>query len=576
MQLRRQFVAFVAASLAVGVCSLGIVAWSVRQARTLAGQQERAVSIARQVTGLLVLTQDYLLHAEPRAQQQWETRYRLLLEAVTAHHREEPEAGPGSLSILRTEVEGLPGLFDDLKSLPPPGQDTPFLAKRRELLVDRLLANAQALSEQAYEREQELTRRRDDSEFHLMVYAVAAPAVLALLFGVIGWQLSRSVLRPLASLRLSMASVAKGDMTVRHVSDARDEIGDLSRQFDRMTAQLEERTGALRSREAMLRLITDNLPAMIGYWDSECRNRFANADYRRWFGKSPDEIHGRHIEELLGPELYAKNKPYIDAALAGTRQDFDRSIPGPDGVVRHSQASYIPDMHTGRVEGFFVLVTDVTERVRSEQALAQALRDKEILLKEVYHRVKNNLQVVQSLLNLQGRAVRDPSAQVALQEMSHRVRAMVLVHEQLYRSQSLGEVSLQSYVGDLVRQLVQGSERSAGDVRIRSEIADTAIGIDSAIPLGLLLTELVSNALKHGFPQGGRGEVIVSIGPEPGGQGTRIEVSDNGRGLPEDFDPAATRSMGLQLAAALAGQLGGELRFRSNAGTTAWVVVPTL
>lgn len=538
-------------------------------------RQTQAASIARQVGGLLVLTQDYLLHAEPRAQQQWEKRFDLLIEAVTAHEME-LEMPAGRHAGLRSDVEVLPGLFDDLKSLPPADQDTPFLARRRELLVDRLLANVQAVSEQAHEQEQELIRRRNESETRLVVLAVAAPAVLAALFGLIGRHLSRRVLRPLGTLRVSMAAVAAGYPAVQHASMASDEIGELSQQFDRMTAQLAERAGALRASEAMLRLIADNLPAMIGYWDQDQRNRFANADYRRWFGRSPEEIHGRHIRDLLGAELYAKNKPYIDAALAGCRQDFDRSIPGPDGVLRHSQASYIPDVHDGSVEGFFVLVTDVTERVRSEQALAQALRDKEVLLREVYHRVKNNLQVVQSLLNLQARAMPEPGAQAALQEMSHRVRAMVLVHEQLHRSESLSEVDLERYVADLVQQLVLGSGRGTDEITVHTTVWPLAVGVDSAVPLGLLLSELVSNALKHAFPDGRHGEIAVSIAPEPDGQGVRIGVSDNGCGLPRNFDLAETRSMGLQLAAALAGQLGGELHFRSEHGTTAWVVVPTL
>jgi hypothetical protein len=134
MQLRIQFVAIVAAALVVGTASLAMAVWSVRQAQTLSGRQTQAASVARQVAGLLVLTQDYLLHAEPRAQQQWEKRFGLLLEAVTAHEGKQ-ELAVGRRPGLRSEVEKLPGLFDDLKSLPPPGQDTPLLARRRELLV---------------------------------------------------------------------------------------------------------------------------------------------------------------------------------------------------------------------------------------------------------------------------------------------------------------------------------------------------------------------------------------------------------------------------------------------------------
>jgi PAS domain S-box-containing protein len=361
---------------------------------------------------------------------------------------------------------------------------------------------------------------------------------------------------------------------VRTGSTARDELGELAEHFDEMTAKLEQRNAALQASEAMLRLVTDNIPAMIGYWDRDLRNHFANADYRRWFGKSPDEIHGRRIDDLLGPELFQKNKPFIDAALAGRRQDFARSIPGPDGLLRHSQAAYIPDNRSGRVEGFFVLVTDVTERVKSEQALATALEEKNTLLKEVYHRVKNNLQVVQSLLALQGRNVRDDSARTALGEMAQRVRSMALVHEQLYRSANLSAVPLRGYVQSLTRQLSMGVEQSVGEVRVTVEAPDIEIGMDTAIPLGLLLTELVTNSFKHGFSDGRSGCITVSF--KEGSEGTRISVADDGVGLPPGFDPAVSPSMGLQLAISLARQLGGELGFQSGPGTTAWLVVPHL
>ncbi|GAB4561261.1 MAG: hypothetical protein Tsb007_25660 [Rhizobacter sp.] len=573
MRLRTQFAMLVTLAVAVGVGALSTLVWSVREARTAAHEQELAVTVAREVTGLLVLTQDYLLHGEPRAQQQWLARYRIMSEAIatqaTARSGAEREGVPGE------EIEALSVLFAELTSLPEPGRDTPLLARQRELLVDSLLTEAQTISEHAYTREREFTRRRNAAETRLMTLAVLLPAVLALLFALGGWLLARRVLRPLAQLSSSMDAVASGQLSGRTGSTARDELGELSRRFDSMTAQLEERSASLRSSEAMLRLVTDNLPAMIGYWDSELRNRFANADYVRWFGKTPQEIHGRTIGELLGPELYEKNRPFINAALAGKRQDFSRSIPGPDGVLRHSQASYIPDVHLGRVDGFFVLVTDVTDRVKAEQALAQSLAEKETLLKEVYHRIKNNLQVVQSLLNIQSRSVQDANARTALQDMAQRVRSMALVHEQLYRAPDLSAIPLKKYVEDLVRQIATGSARALDEIRVEVQAPPQLdLGMDAAIPLGLLLTELLSNSFKHGFPEGRQGRIVVRFDPEP--DGVRVCVSDDGVGLPPGFDPETAHSMGLQLASSLATQLGGRLHFESGPGTTVWLVASRL
>jgi PAS domain S-box-containing protein len=573
VQLRAQFAALVGLAAAVGIVSLATLAWSVRETRELRDRQQHAVAIARETTGLLVLTHDYLLHREPRAQQQWEARFRLLSDALAAAQVAAPEPGERA-SMAGDDVHALPGLFIELKALPEPIDDTPLQSRRRELLVDRLLTSVQDVAEQAYEREREATRRRNDSEFLLMTLSVALPAAIAVLFALAGGLLARRVLGPLALLRSAMAAVAAGDLSARDAGTASDELGEARRQFASMTAQLQERTQALRASEAQLRLVTDNVPAMIGYWDRELRNRFANADYRRWFGKSPDEIHGRTILELLGPDLFALNRPYIEAALAGRRQDFDRSIPGPDGVLRHSRASYLPDAHGGRVEGFFVLVTDVTDRVRGEQALAKALAERETLLQEVHHRVKNNLQVVQSLLQLQRRTVSDAGSRDALQETALRVRAMALVHEQLYRSPSLRAVSLPNYVRDLARLVALGSARSPDEVALDLDVAALEVGVDRAVPLGLLLTELIGNAFKHAFPDGRRGRVAVTIRQDA--RGVRISVTDNGRGLPPDFDLARADTLGLQLAAGLARQLGGELTFQCAAGTTAAVRVSRL
>ncbi|GAB4009887.1 sensor domain-containing diguanylate cyclase [Nocardioides ultimimeridianus] len=130
-------------------------------------------------------------------------------------------------------------------------------------------------------------------------------------------------------------------------------------------------TGARELERADQQAILDNLPAMIAYWDQDLRNRLANKVYVEYFGMTPEEIFGRHISELLGPELYRQNLPYLQRALAGQRQEFDREIPTPNGP-RYTQALYLPDIHEGEVRGIFVLVTDISARRRAEVALTNA------------------------------------------------------------------------------------------------------------------------------------------------------------------------------------------------------------
>ena len=118
--------------------------------------------------------------------------------------------------------------------------------------------------------------------------------------------------------------------------------------------------------------VLNAIPAMVGYWDSSLRNRMANAAYLDYFGLEPEEIFGMHISEVLGPRLYELNRPYMERALAGETQQFDRAISTPSGEIRHTQASYIPDVADGEVRGFFVLVTDVTERKRAEEEVERS------------------------------------------------------------------------------------------------------------------------------------------------------------------------------------------------------------
>lgn len=122
----------------------------------------------------------------------------------------------------------------------------------------------------------------------------------------------------------------------------------------------------------LLQFVTDRVPAMIGYWDSALRNRFGNKAYLEWFGLTPEQMRGRHIREVIGEDLFAKNRPFLEGALAGVPQHFDRTIVDAAGRTRHTQASYLPDVDdSGRIQGLVALVTDVTERVRVERQLAE-------------------------------------------------------------------------------------------------------------------------------------------------------------------------------------------------------------
>ena len=185
-----------------------------------------------------------------------------------------------------------------------------------------------------------------------------------------------------------------------------------------------------------------------------------------------------------------------------------------------------------------------------------SLTEKEVLLKEIHHRVRNNLQIVSSLLNLQSEHVRDVSTLAALRESQDRVRAMAQIHEKLYQSEGLSQIDVADYVRSMGASLF-ASYGVRGDVlALHLEVDEVKLGLDTAIPCGLIINELISNALKHAFPDGRRGEVRVEL--RAAGEGDLLlRVSDDGVGFPDGFEPRRSKSLGLQLVQALAEQLDG-------------------
>jgi PAS domain S-box-containing protein len=198
------------------------------------------------------------------------------------------------------------------------------------------------------------------------------------------------------------------------------------------------------------------------------------------------------------------------------------------------------------------------------QSASRELKEKEVLLREIHHRVKNNLQVIQSLLRMGIRSFPPGEARTATEKMIERVHAMAMVHERLHKMPDLAGMSLASYVRDIFAGVMASNAVRPGQIKLRLDTEDILLTIDRAIPFGLLANELLSNCLKHGFPGGRKGTITVSIHRIPGA--VRMIVKDDGIGLPEHFDAGVCNSMGLKLTASLAHQLGGSLRFTSDKG----------
>jgi PAS domain S-box-containing protein len=220
---------------------------------------------------------------------------------------------------------------------------------------------------------------------------------------------------------------------------------------------------------------------------------------------------------------------------------------------------------TRQLEGTVVeLLRQNAEVERMAKNTARDLEEKRVMLNEIHHRVKNNLQVVQSLLKMSVRSLPEGDARSVTMATAQRVHAMAMVHERLYQTRNLGGISVSTYLRDVFAGVTDLYPSLNGQIKLVLDSDEILLGLDQGIPFGLMVNELLSNSLKHGFPEGRKGTVTVSIHRIQGG--VSVAVEDNGIGLPEDFDAAKCTSMGLKLAGSLAHRLGGRLIFTSGHG----------
>ena len=202
--------------------------------------------------------------------------------------------------------------------------------------------------------------------------------------------------------------------------------------------------------------------------------------------------------------------------------------------------------------------------MRTEE-LRQSLREKETLLKEIHHRVKNNLQIVSSLLKMQTDTVKDHVAQAALNDSRQRVYSMALIHERLYGTERMDEIDFADYAAGLVNELSYSVGKPPG-VEIRIDAAQILLNVDQAIPCGLILNELVTNALKYAYPAGKSGEILILLRETNDGC-VSLRVVDHGIGLPNGFNLKTLDSLGLSIVEILSRQIGGSLHIEENHGT---------
>ncbi len=231
---------------------------------------------------------------------------------------------------------------------------------------------------------------------------------------------------------------------------------------------------------------------------------------------------------------------------------------------------------SGRVRSALSVCIDITVLKRAEAQIRASLLEKENLLREIHHRVKNNMQVVSALLVLQSKKTKDRQILEMFRESEHRIKTMALIHEKLYQSRSFGTIDLEEYLTRLLQYLFRSYEERARGVSLQMDVKDISLDIDTALPASLIINELVSNSLKYAFPDGKGGMICIRVAGEPG-MGYVMEIRDDGVGLPAGFDLEKTGTLGLHLVHGLAvSQLGGSIEAGKGKGTSFIIRFPEM
>jgi PAS domain S-box-containing protein len=319
---------------------------------------------------------------------------------------------------------------------------------------------------------------------------------------------------------------------------------------------------ALRESSDLLQTIVETVPARIFWKGRDLRYQGCNTEFARDAGLTcPSELVGKTDYDMTWrdqAELYrADDTAVMESGIS--KIDYEEPQTTPDGGRIWLSTSKVPLRNErNEVSGIVGTYHDVTLRKRADEVLREALTEKESLLKEIHHRVKNNLQVINSLLRLEAGRSKEPAVKVALGEMQGRVLSVALLHETLYRTRTFGQVNLAHYLRELAQQFFRAHAAGATSTRLTLDLAPVEVRIDQGIPCGLILNELMTNSFKHAFADGPGGELKVSLRPGANHE-ILLEVSDTGPGLPRDFETRRSNSLGMQLVADLTRQIGGRL-----------------
>jgi PAS domain S-box-containing protein len=328
----------------------------------------------------------------------------------------------------------------------------------------------------------------------------------------------------------------------------------------------------LYAQSAKLNAVFESSSHLIWTVDRNCRVTSFNRNFARFFRLhyNVEVAEGQSMiagEMVPGPEYNNYWQKKYEVVLLGERQHFESKLLSRTGKVVWREVFLNPIFdENGLVTEISGIGHDITEKKLAEEKIRQSLQEKEVLLKEVHHRVKNNLQVISSILNLQSSYVKDVSTLNILKESQNRIKSMAFIHESLYQTKDFSSINFSEYVVNLAQNLIHSYSHVGHEIKLNLDIQNVFLNLDLAIPCGLIINEIVSNALKYAFVDN-RDDSEISIRMELDGENLILDIGDNGIGLPPEIDYRHTESLGLQLVVTLTDQLNGNIELNTENGT---------
>jgi PAS domain S-box-containing protein len=334
--------------------------------------------------------------------------------------------------------------------------------------------------------------------------------------------------------------------------------------------------------KAFLEKLVESAPEGIAITDCPGLVLQVNSEFVRMFGYEVDEIVGKKIDDLVAPPEYqAEAGTLTKSSGEGKNVALETVRKRKDGTLINVSIIGAPIYTAGQQVAVYAIYRDISERKRAEEQVSASLKEKEVLLQEIHHRVKNNLQIISGLLTLQAEQSTGKPLDEIFRASQDRIRSIALIHEKLYRSQNLAEIAFDEYLRALIENLFLSHGVAAGTITIKYEMSSILFTIEKAIPLGLIVNELVTNSLKHAFPAGQRGEIRIDLHGHEGAKSYALKtdsgtlhcvptceliVADNGIGLPPGFELDAKKSLGMNLVSMLAKQIQAELKIKTGPG----------